>query len=412
MRKMATQLSRLLRHKTPPEIAIFSTRRSLSTNAASPSSKLQSVYNFISPPSFHPHPPDNSSNSQPESRTRKRSKPPYRPPSSLDQPDRPIKSELPFDFQFSYTESNTKVRPIGLREPKYSPFGPGRVDRVWTGVCAPAVDPKVGYAGVDGELEEKRREMREMVQGEPLTNAERKAIVERFQRPKAKMQINLGRDGLTHNMLDVIHNHWKHAEAVRIKCMGVPTVDMKNVCAQLEDKTFGKIIHRHGGQLILYRGRHYKPSKRPVVPLMLWKPQEPVYPRLIKTTIEGLSIEETKEMRKTGLSVPALTRLAKNGYYGSLVPMVRDAFLSDELLRIDCKGLPRSDYKKIGCKLKDLVPCILVTFEKEQIVIWRGTNYKPAEGGYFLTERESFDNASDEAGFDSGDSDDDSSTQT
>ncbi|KAL1543471.1 CRS2-associated factor 1, mitochondrial [Salvia divinorum] len=415
---MATYLSRLIRRKTPPEIAIFSSPRPLSTDAASSSSKLHSVYNFISPPSLHPQPPDNSTNSQPgpESRTRKRSKPPYRPPSSLDQPERAIKCDLPFDFQFSYTESNTKVRPIGLREPKYSPFGPGRVDRVWTGVCAPAVDPKVGSAGVDGELEEKRREMREMVQGEPLTNAERKAIVERFQRPKAKMQINLGRDGLTHNMLDVIHNHWKHAEAVRIKCMGVPTVDMKNVCAQLEDKTFGKIIHRHGGQLILYRGRHYKPSKRPVVPIMLWKPQEPVYPRLIKTTIEGLSIEETKEIRKRGLSVPALTRLAKNGYYGSLVPMVRDAFLSDELLRIDCKGLPRSDYKKIGCKLKDLVPCILVTFEKEQIVIWRGRNYKPAEGGYFLTERESFDNpndnASDEAGFDSGNSDDESSTQT
>lgn len=66
--------------------------------------------------------------------------------------------------------------------------------------------------------------------------------------------------------------------------------------------------------------------------------------------------------------------------------------------------------------MQDLVPCILVTFEKEQIVIWRGRNYKPAEGGYFLTERESFDNpndnASDEAGFDSGDSDDESSTQT
>ncbi|XP_057792090.1 CRS2-associated factor 1, mitochondrial [Salvia miltiorrhiza] len=422
---MATCLSRLLRRKTPPEIAVFSTRRSLSTNTASSPSKLRSEYNFISPPSLHPQPPDKSSNFQPkpESRTRKRSKPPYRPPSSLDRPDPQIRSELPFDFRFSYTESNTKVRPIGLREPKYSPFGPGRLDRVWTGVCAPAVDPKVGSPGVDGELEEKRREMRERVQGVPLTNAERKAIVERFQRPKVKMQINLGRDGLTHNMLDVIHNHWKHAEAVRIKCMGVPTVDMKNICAQLEDKTFGKIINRHGGQLILYRGRHYKPSKRPVVPLMLWKPQEPVYPRLIKTTIEGLSIEETKEMRKRGLSVPALTKLAKNGYYGSLVPMVRDSFLSDELLRIDCKGLPRSDYKKIGCKLKDLVPCILVTFEKEQIVIWRGRNYKPAEGGYFLTERESFDNPSDDAsdeargnesadyeqvgaGFDSGDSDD------
>lgn len=44
----------------------------------------------------------------------------------------------------------------------------------------------------------------------------------------------IGRDGLTHNMLNDIHNHWKHDEAVRIKCMGVPTVDMKNVCTQLE----------------------------------------------------------------------------------------------------------------------------------------------------------------------------------
>lgn len=50
----------------------------------------------------------------------------------------------------------------------------------------------MGSAEIDGELEEKRREMRERTQGEPLTNAERKAVVERFQRPKTKMQINLG----------------------------------------------------------------------------------------------------------------------------------------------------------------------------------------------------------------------------
>lgn len=32
--------------------------------------------------------------------------------------------------------------------------------------------------------------------------------------------------------------------------------------------------------------------------------------------------------------------------------MVRDAFISCELVRIDCQGLERSDYKKIGCKLR------------------------------------------------------------
>lgn len=265
------------------------------------------------------------------------------------------------------------------------------MNRVWTGVCAPAIDPKVGSAESEKELVEKRRLRREKIQGEPLSNAERKALVEKCQKHRTKRQINLGRDGLTHNMLNDIHNNWKHAEAVRIKCMGTPTVDMKNVCEQLEDKSFGKIIHRHGGFLVLYRGRNYIPKKRPLIPLMLWKPQEPVYPRLIKTTIDGLTIDETKEMRKRGLAMPVLTRLAKNGYYGSLVPMVRDAFLTDELVRIDCKGLQKSDYKKIGCKLRDLVPCILVTFDKEQIVVWRGKDYKPTQDGFFLTERESFD---------------------
>ncbi|CAI9785987.1 unnamed protein product [Fraxinus pennsylvanica] len=422
----AAFLSRFSRQKSPPSITLSSNRHPLSTTTTS-SSSLYTKYSFKPPASLNP---DNSIKPQPRTSPqqqpnhKKPSKPPYRPPSSLDRSGQePVRSNLPFDFRFSYTESSPNVRPIGLREPKYSPFGPGRLDRAWTGVCAPVTDLKEWSSEKEEDLEEKRKILRERVQGEPLTNAERKALVERYQRHRTKKQVNLGRDGLTHNMLNDIHNHWKHDEAVRIKCMGVPTLDMKNVCTQLEDKTFGKIIHRHGGQLVLYRGRNYRSKKRPVIPLMLWKPQEPVYPRLIKTTIDGLNIEETKKMRKGGLSVPALTKLAKNGYYGSLVPMVRDAFLTDELVRIDCKGLQKSDYKKIGCKLRDLVPCILVTFEKEQIVIWRGKDYKPTHEGYFLTERESFSDPEDdlvslaygnktgddtqtENNFDSGDSDD------
>lgn len=46
------------------------------------------------------------------------------------------------------------------------------------------------------------------------------------------------------------------------------------------------------------------------------------------------------------------------------------------------------------CQWQDLVPCILVTFDKEQIVVWRGQNYKPSEDGFFLTEREPFDHSS------------------
>ncbi|OWM64984.1 CRS2-associated factor 1, mitochondrial [Punica granatum] len=386
-------LTKLSRQKPSSLPSLILWRHLFSTSTApvsfSPSSRLRTQYNFRPPPSLlsrHPKSPDPDPDHKPN-RPGKKTKPQYRPPSSLDKESiKAVKSDLPFDFRFSYTESTQSVRPIGLREPKYSPFGPGRLNREWTGVCAPAVDPKARSVeeGVeDPKLEEKRRKMRERIQGEPLSAAERKILVESCQRKRTNRQINLGRDGLTHNMLNDIFNHLRRAEAVRIRCMGVATVDMKNVCHQLEDKTFGQIIHRHSGQLILYRGRNYNHKKRPVIPLMLWKPHEPVYPRLIKTTIDGLNIEETKEMRKRGLSIPPITKLAKNGYYASLVPMVRDAFLTEELVRIDCQGLERSDYKKIGAKLRDLVPCILVTFEKEQIVVWRGKDYKPPEDGYY-----------------------------
>ena len=43
---------------------------------------------------------------------------------------------------------------------------------------------------------------------------------------------------------------------------------------------------------------------------------------------------------------------AKNGVYVSLVRDVRHAFEGCELVKIDCKGMHASDYKKIGAKLK------------------------------------------------------------
>ena len=43
-----------------------------------------------------------------------------------------------------------------------------------------------------------------------------------------------GRDGLTHNMLENIHAHWKRKRVCKIRCKGVCTVDMDNVCQQLE----------------------------------------------------------------------------------------------------------------------------------------------------------------------------------
>ncbi|RYR65139.1 hypothetical protein Ahy_A03g011116 isoform B [Arachis hypogaea] len=67
---------------------------------------------------------------------------------------------------------------------------------------------------------------------------------------------------------------------------------------------------------------------------------------------------------------------AKNGVYTSLVKDVREAFEGSPLAKIDCKGLEPSDYKKLGAKLKDLVPSVLLSFDDEQILMWRGKDWK------------------------------------
>lgn len=42
----------------------------------------------------------------------------------------------------------------------------------------------------------------------------------------------------------------------------------------------------------------------------------------------------------------------KNGVYFNLVKNVREAFEECELVRINCQGLNKSDYRKIGAKLR------------------------------------------------------------
>jgi RNA-binding protein YhbY len=55
--------------------------------------------------------------------------------------------------------------------------------------------------------------------------------------------------------------------------------------------------------------------------------------------------------------------------YLNLVAEVRAQLAIDEVVKVDCQGLHATDYKKIGAKLKDLVPCTLLSFEKEQIIL-------------------------------------------
>ncbi|CAA7017334.1 unnamed protein product [Microthlaspi erraticum] len=66
---------------------------------------------------------------------------------------------------------------------------------------------------------------------------------------------------VTHNMLNDIYNHWKHAETVRVKCLGVPTLDMENVIFHLEDLVPCILVTFDKEQVVIWRGQDYKPPK-------------------------------------------------------------------------------------------------------------------------------------------------------
>ncbi|KAJ8773804.1 hypothetical protein K2173_008267 [Erythroxylum novogranatense] len=301
----------------------------------------------------------------------------------------------PFEFQFSYSET-PNVKPLAIREPAFLPFAPPTMPRPWTGKAPmkkskkkiplfdsfnppPAGKKGVKYVEMPGPFPVGRHpeegKSREEILGEPLKKWEIKELVKPFL--SDNRQVNLGRDGLTHNMLELIHSHWKRRRICKVRCKGVPTVDMNNVCRCLEEKTGGKIIHKVGGVLYLFRGRNYNYRTRPQYPLMLWKPAAPVYPKLIQEAPEGLTKEEADELRARGKDLLPICKLAKNGVYINLVRDVRTAFEGCALVKIDCKGLNPSDYKKLSAKLKELVPCVLLSFDNEQILMWRGNNWKP-----------------------------------
>ncbi|CAN1330915.1 CRS2-associated factor 1, chloroplastic [Linum perenne] len=287
----------------------------------------------------------------------------------------------PFEFKYSYTEM-PKSKPLKLREPPFSPFGPVTMPRPWTG-CPPLPTRKQKLKEFDSVGVKPFQspgtvcvKTREEVLGDPLTKEEITALVGICIKSNGQLNMASGRDGLTHNMLDNIHSHWKRRRVCKIKCKGVCTVDMNNVCQELEQRTGGKIIYKKGGVVYLFRGRNYNYKTRPQFPLMLWKPAAPVYPRLIQQAPSGLTLGEASEMRKKGQSLIPMCKLGKNGLYSNLADDVREAFEECELVRINCQGLNRSDYRKIGGKLKDLVPCVLISFENEHILMWRGRDWK------------------------------------
>ncbi|XP_060169628.1 CRS2-associated factor 2, chloroplastic isoform X2 [Lycium barbarum] len=373
-----------------------------------------------------PHPPIPIPKYPPPSKTQKKPDPPFKIHHNNSKYHKPVKPgqiitttndnrsvivkdngvsyrlpNAPFDFQFSYSEL-PKAKPVAIREPGFLPFAPTTMPRPWTGKAPmkknkrniklfEPFNPKTESYDDDDDGVNKRYEMlkayelgmfevkpKEKVLGAPLTKTEIRELLKHC--IASNRQVNIGRDGLVHNMLELIHTHWRRNPVCKVRCLGVPTVDMNNLCQCLEEKTGGKIIHRVGGVVYLFRGRNYDNRTRPKYPLMLWKPATPVYPKLIQEAPEGLTKEEADELRIKGKKLPPICKLAKNGVYLTLVRDVRSAFEACPLVKIDCRGMHASDYKRLGAKLKELVPCVLLSFDDEQILMWRGRDWKPMYG--------------------------------
>ncbi|KAJ0031486.1 hypothetical protein Pint_13743 [Pistacia integerrima] len=205
----------------------------------------------------------------------------------------------PFEFKYSYMET-PKVKPLKFREP-YTPFGPTTMSRLWTRRAPLPASKKKSKEFDSFELPPPNKKgvkpvqkpgpylpgsrpmyvsSREEILGEPLTKEEVEELVHSC--------IKSNRDGLTHNMLDNIHSHWKRRRVCKIKFKGVCTVDMDNVCQQLEERTRGKIIYRRGGVLYLFRGRNYNRSGLVAFPLIFVKAcYSYIFERISQWWVEG-----------------------------------------------------------------------------------------------------------------------------
>lgn len=158
------------------------------TQAKNPNSPFSYISRFLNHSlSQDPYDPPFSFTPKPTKPKPKQAKQKPPEPNTKD-PKLPLKSGLPFDFRYSYSESNPAVEPIGYREPKrFSPFGPGRLDRKWTGTAAPAPPPS--QMDVDPE---RLKEERNRILGYPLTEEEVAELVERYRHSDCSRQINLG----------------------------------------------------------------------------------------------------------------------------------------------------------------------------------------------------------------------------
>ncbi|XP_015691488.2 CRM-domain containing factor CFM2, chloroplastic [Oryza brachyantha] len=75
---------------------------------------------------------------------------------------------------------------------------------------------------------------------------------------RLRKRIKVGKAGVTEGIVNGIHERWRNAELVKIRCDDVSAMNMKRTHEILERKTGGLVIWRSGSTIILYRGIDYK----------------------------------------------------------------------------------------------------------------------------------------------------------
>ncbi|KAF8714998.1 hypothetical protein HU200_027542 [Digitaria exilis] len=75
---------------------------------------------------------------------------------------------------------------------------------------------------------------------------------------KVRKRLKVGKAGITEGIVNGIHERWRNAEVVKIRCEDVWAMNMRRTHEILERKTGGLVIWRSGSIIILYRGINYK----------------------------------------------------------------------------------------------------------------------------------------------------------
>ncbi|KAK3144544.1 hypothetical protein QOZ80_4AG0314550 [Eleusine coracana subsp. coracana] len=73
-----------------------------------------------------------------------------------------------------------------------------------------------------------------------------------------RKRLKVGKAGVTEGIVNGIHERWRNAEVVKIRCEDVWALNMRRTHEILERKTGGLVIWRSGSTIILYRGTNYE----------------------------------------------------------------------------------------------------------------------------------------------------------